>query len=101
MNSYQYSPLHARQIRLLTLQSGARDESLCIEIQHVDLFKVNGSLPPHRTPLFEALSYTWGDLNDTEEIIIQDTFGTGRSGLNVTHNLAAALRRLRYTNRPR
>ncbi|KAH7093600.1 heterokaryon incompatibility protein-domain-containing protein [Paraphoma chrysanthemicola] len=101
MNSYQYSPLHARQIRLLTLQSGARNERLCIEIEHVDLFKVNGSLPPHRTPLFEALSYTWGDLNDTEEIIIQDTFGTGRSGLNVTHNLAAALRRLRYTNRPR
>ncbi|KAH7082693.1 heterokaryon incompatibility protein-domain-containing protein [Paraphoma chrysanthemicola] len=101
MDPYHYSPLHARQIRLLTLQSGSQSESLCIEIQHVDLFKVDDSLPPHRIPLFEALSYTWGDLNDTEEIIIQDAVENGRSGLNVTHNLAAALRRLRYTNRPR
>jgi hypothetical protein len=46
-------------------------------------------------PDYEALSYTWGDSNVTDEI------SCNGQGQRVATNLRAALRRLRYPSRPR
>jgi hypothetical protein len=100
MDQYHYLPLQAGQIRLLTLAPGTLSERLHVEIQHVELHE-HGDLPGPQTPFFEALSYTWGDPTATEEIATQDEYGSTGRMLIVTSNLASALRRLRYTKRPR
>jgi hypothetical protein len=100
MNEYRYLPLQGGQIRLLTLAPGTLSERLCEEIQHIELHE-HGDLPRLQTPFFEALSYTWGDPTATEEITIQDGYGSTGRILIITSNLASALQRLRYTNRPR
>ncbi|TGJ81098.1 hypothetical protein E0Z10_g7657 [Xylaria hypoxylon] len=73
-------------IRLLTLSPGAGDDPVKCELsaEHID------DLPP-----FEALSYAWGDPENRTPIIV-----TGET-FRVTVNLAAALKCLRYPDRPR
>jgi hypothetical protein len=100
MDQYHYLPLQAGQIRLLTLAPGTPSERLHVEIQHVELHE-HGDLPGPPPPFFEALSYTWGDPTATEEISTQDEYDSTGRMLIVTSNLASALQRLRYTNRPR
>jgi hypothetical protein len=46
-------------------------------------------------PDYEALSYVWGDPHITKQIILSD------KKFHVTTNLEAALRRLRYSSKPR
>jgi hypothetical protein len=85
--SFVYSPLDTNDtdaFRLLKVLPGVWDAPIqCILIHHIR------SAP--RIP-YEALSYTWGDFNPTEEIFIN-----GRLFL-VTPNLKSALQNLRSDN---
>ncbi|KAM0425788.1 hypothetical protein ACHAPT_009038 [Fusarium lateritium] len=81
-----YISLDSRQIRLLTLEPGNYGDDLVCHLETVDL---------KDEPIFEAVSYCWGDRIDVCDIVIDDhTFC-------VTRNLHAALQRLRYETAPR
>lgn len=54
---------------------------------------------PGFEPKYEALSYTWGDSSKTDTVIIQAPAGS--RSLGIGHNLAIALRHLRYKDSPR
>lgn len=91
MASFDYVPLlyHPLSIRLLKLLPSVDFRStLCCEIFHENLDD-EGTVP------YEALSYTWGDDGETVDIPV-----SGRP-FPVTINLAAALRALRFSDRPR
>ncbi|KAL9610351.1 MAG: hypothetical protein Q9167_004949 [Letrouitia subvulpina] len=89
MASFQYMPLsrHPYSIRLLKLLPSDDSESpLCCEVFHEDL---------ENDVSYEALSYTWGDTNETTDVLL-----SGRL-FPVTVNLNAALRALRLSDKPR
>ena len=79
---YQYSPLDPknRQIRLVTLESGAWSDDICCSI---DVVSFDGR------PIYEALSYVWGDPKDRKDIRLNDHL------FDITENLWMVLRRLR------
>jgi len=55
-------------------------------------------------PHYEALSYAWGDLRDTEAVSVwldQKSDGPQQGSLQVTYPLAVALRHLRQSDKPR
>jgi hypothetical protein len=83
-----YAPLHPTepQIRLLTLEPGQFDEDIECSLRTVSL---------NDNPEFVALSYLWGDTNITLPVTV------GGSVLQVTTNLEAALRHLRWNESPR
>jgi hypothetical protein len=82
---HTYSPIHGLQgIRLLSLQPGRFLDPLQCYIDNVSLSD---------NPQYEALSYTWGDLELEVPIICLPS----RHVLLVTKNCGSALRRLRYT----
>lgn len=85
---YRYRPLSSdRQIRLLELSNGFDpDECLAGTLRVVDI-DADDSLP------YVALSYTWGQPSFTERVVLD-----GTHVLNITPNLAAALRRFRYAS---
>ena len=111
MNPYQYSPLQKdrNEFRLVRLQPGPEIAEIKIEIFHAA-----------RTATYEALSYAWGDPERTEfAIVCASTEKIQTSPLSklaaylkpsarnnepsvplttigLTHNLAVALRHLRY-----
>ena len=88
-NTFAYRPLDVekREIRLVILApaSSFEDDIHCT-LQHVLL---------NEDPQYEALSYTWGDENLTDEIFLD-----GQS-FQVTTNLVSFLRHLRLTSQPR
>jgi heterokaryon incompatibility protein (HET) len=75
-------------IRLIELEEGEPDSEISIRLLIAEL---------DFAPQFEALSYVWGNPDPTKRTPITCN---GRQ-LNVTRNLHAALRRIRYTDRPR
>lgn len=79
---YQYSPFDPKkqQIRLVTLKPGAWSDKICCSI---DVVSFDGH------PIYEALSYVWGDEKDQEDIQLND------HPFKVTRNLWMVLRRLR------
>jgi len=79
---YQYSPLDPenRQIRLVTLESGAWSDEIRCSIDVVSF---------DRHPIYEALSYIWGDEKDRKDIQLNGYL------FDVTKNLWMVLRRLR------
>jgi hypothetical protein len=79
-----YPPLssHKREIRLLNLEPGSKDEALQCRLSVISL---------DSNPSYEALSYCWG--NGTSEVLVD-----GHSVL-IPKNLEAALRRFRHTDR--
>jgi hypothetical protein len=80
-----------REIRLLKLHPSLDHSSeLHGEILHAQL-----SLHMKFHESYEALSYTWGDNKQTDQLIIGD------NKLAITSNLNSALRRLRLTHEPR
>jgi hypothetical protein len=88
---YKYKDLNLSEVRLLTLLPGLFGTSIYV------LFEVK-TLTESSIPRYEALSYTWGPLDNPEDIYI----GTSDdSVLSVTQNLACALQHLRYPDRPR
>jgi len=93
MAPYQYTALNeaAKEIRLMTLLAGAFCDDIHI-VLNTRPFPADGT---SQVPKFEALSYTWGSLDDPVNIIVHDgasQFGT----LAVTRNLATALPYLRH-----
>jgi len=74
------------EIRLLSLLPGKKDKPIRCSLQVA-------SLDAH--PVFEALSYMWGDESTTKPITVEDT------SLDVTQNLHAALLQLRHVRKPR
>jgi len=87
MSSYQYLPLppgggYTRLLRLLPNASEAKP-------LQCELFDYNLQDPSGRTHLYNALSYVWGDPEDTRPIYI------GKYELHVTTNLHIALLHLR------
>ncbi|KAL2076119.1 hypothetical protein VTL71DRAFT_1062 [Oculimacula yallundae] len=89
---YRYSPLDekAHQIRLLTLYPGQFTDEIRISLEVV-------SFTDDFHTCFEALSYTWGSLENPVEIAVGET---GNDFLPVTQNLAQALPYLRLEDAP-
>ena len=88
-NTFAYRPLDVekREIRLVILApaSSFEDDIHCT-LQHVSL---------DEDPQYEALSYTWGDENVTDEIFLNS------QSFQVTTNLVSFLRHLRLASQPR
>lgn len=86
--SIVYEPLiHGEsQVRLLTLHPGQFDEDIRCSLHTASLTS---------KPQYEALSYVWGDAADTLPVIV------GGHEKQVTTNLEAALRHLRWQEKPR
>ena len=78
--------LGKKEIRLLTLQPGRRDEPIKCDLSVVRL---------DDDPPYEALSYTWGDAAVTASILLRGT------STKVTINLHGALLHLRNKSLPR
>lgn len=74
-----YAPLSNGQIRILEIVSNSGPKVVCRLI----------TVALEETPLFTALSYVWGDPNNTEAIIV-----SGHS-VFVTKTLASALRHVK------
>ncbi|KAK3343467.1 hypothetical protein B0T25DRAFT_554387 [Lasiosphaeria hispida] len=85
---FQYTPLNPQtnEIRVLTLQPGRFGEPIVSTLDVVSL---------EDKPVFEALSYCWGDRTATRNISVHNCLRP------VTKNLEAALQRLRYEASPR
>lgn len=95
--TFEYSPLGAQEIRLLTLLPGTFNSSVHICLETV-IF-TNELIPE-----FEALSYTWGSQDNPVDFFVKDMMDGSPSNfatLAVTSNLAEALPFLRYGDRPR
>ncbi|KAF2494412.1 HET-domain-containing protein [Lophium mytilinum] len=94
-NEYRYSGITSapNHIRLLTLLPGLHNDTIRITLTDVDL-----SLNDDHSvsfPLYECLSYTWGDSTDRTIIYVD-----GRV-ITVTKNLGEALKYLRHYEIPR
>jgi len=74
------SLLREGYIRLLAIDVGTGEDQICTRLV---------TYPLESAPEYVALSYTWGDLNDTLEILCHG------QQLSITRNLRAALSRLR------
>lgn len=83
-SSYQYRELDDGSIRLMYLQPGKRDDVLQFRLEHHSL---------SQCPLYEALSYCWGDAGTRVECECLD--GESIVPFNLTSNLWLALRQLR------
>ncbi|KAI1422520.1 heterokaryon incompatibility protein-domain-containing protein [Xylaria sp. FL1777] len=82
-----YQPItRKKEIRLLTLEPGQRDDEVRCSLVNVKL--------SWRTK-YEALSYAWGDPGKTAPIKLSG------HDIEVTSNLHSALKDLRYTDKPR
>ena len=102
-NNFQfYKPLdHSeKQIRLLRL-AASNDED---DVQLWGILEIV-SLVSTPLPQYETLSYCWGDMKDTKTIeILQEASeygGEAGQQLAITNNLARALQRIRFKDRPR
>lgn len=104
MASSIYKSLDAgrREIRLLHLLpvDSARPAEIHCEISVTTLNRLKHM---GKRPKFEALSYAWGDRNDTETIFIRDrdSKSSKPSPLRITRNLHVALSNIRFTDRER
>ncbi|KAK4185307.1 heterokaryon incompatibility protein-domain-containing protein [Podospora australis] len=82
-----YSPLPGNNtIRILVIEPGSPDDEIRTKLEVVNL---------EENPVYEAISYTWGDPED------KTLLRCNSSTVPIPCNLERALRRLRYTNRPR
>lgn len=95
-DTFRYRPLSgsASEIRLLEIQPSSKldDPVLCL-LRHVKL---------HDVPDYNALSYAWGDPDNTDEIWVSYSSEYGEitlKSMEITRNLKAALKRLRHRTR--
>jgi hypothetical protein len=87
MATYQYQRLpDAKDIRLLVLRPGSGDDEVACDLSIVSLTE---------QPIFEALSYTWGD--PFKKLPLKCGSGIGL----VTVNLHSALRHIRLVDKAR
>jgi hypothetical protein len=88
---FTYQPLdEPGSIRLLVLQPGPPDADIHCSLIHTTLAKCCQDIYDHYT----ALSYVWGDPDNTKTILLNDL------PFQVTTNLASALHGLRDDQRP-
>ncbi|KAH8803395.1 hypothetical protein F5884DRAFT_506886 [Xylogone sp. PMI_703] len=86
-NRFRHRSLsESEQARILILEQGNYDDELRCRLKHVKLLQ---------DQQYEALSYTWGESDK------QNTILCSGESIEVTPNLDAALRRLRFADRPR
>jgi len=87
---YNYHPLSHQQedIRLLKVLPGKYAEPIKADIQHISL----SSIP---APLYETISYVWGDPAKLASIELSSQY------LRIPHNTHAALQRMRLGDKPR
>ena len=84
---FRYNSLRDAHIRLVHLNVGTRNDALSIQVQeNVELVTA---------PVYEALSYTWGDSQK------ECSISCGSESIAITANLAAALLQLRTPDTPR
>lgn len=99
-----YEPLDvsSKEIRLLHLLpvNSSRPAEIHCEIS---VTSIKQSLEDGKPPDYEALSYAWGDRNDTETILVRNRkeASSNSSPLRITRNLHVALSNLRFTDRER
>jgi hypothetical protein len=93
MARFRYTPLdeNVGEIRLVTLIPGPFSADIQVFIHHAKLKLQN-------TPVYEALSYVWGSINNPVDIKVGFE---GEEILSITQNLATALQYLRYEDKPR
>lgn len=84
---FKYSLLRDAHIRLIHLNVGARNDGLSIQIQE--------NVYLETAPVYEALSYTWGESRKERSI------SCGSENIAITANLASALVQLRNTDQSR
>ncbi|KAL8646965.1 MAG: hypothetical protein Q9226_006629, partial [Calogaya cf. arnoldii] len=111
MAPYQYQPLdpEAKTIRLLRLLPGSFEDDICVSLK-------TAVLRERRIPKYEALSYAWGSKEEPVNISVTTHRRIGPFGrwslilkrknavdgrLEVTQNLAVALRHLRPKDKNR
>ncbi|KAI0189680.1 heterokaryon incompatibility protein-domain-containing protein [Astrocystis sublimbata] len=86
-NPYVYKPLQAGEVRLLYFDNGGDDQpkvlGWCLRTIHMDLTASHQN--QNNLPVFDALSYTWGDLSETIPFVCD-----GRE-LHIHRNLRDAL----------
>jgi hypothetical protein len=87
-NTFRYRPLQIspQEFRLVLIQPGPFSSPISCTLQHAFL---------KDSPSFEALSYVWGDAQDTLPIFLDGHI------FNVTTNLECALRHLRLQDKAR
>jgi hypothetical protein len=78
----------SREIRLLSLLPGGKDDDICCRISHADLNNLTDSSS------YEALSYCWGD-KLKQRLITIEAEGQSLSEMIITENLFLALAHLR------
>jgi hypothetical protein len=83
---HQYEALPQSCIRILTVQPGSPQDEL---VGKLEVFNLDSR------PLYEPISYVWGDPTLTSHIRIDG------ARLPLTHSLDVALRRFRLLDRPR
>ncbi|KAJ4138639.1 hypothetical protein NW768_002489 [Fusarium equiseti] len=89
---YEQLDIAHNEIRLLTLHSATDDsDQIRCSLSHVPLDPADGSAPP----VYEALSYVWGEPVFSEPILLNDQQFT------ITSTLKYALSCLRYKTEPR
>ncbi|KAM0331427.1 hypothetical protein ACHAQA_003100 [Verticillium albo-atrum] len=87
-----YGALQGRQMRVLELSPGRPQDPIHIELQTVDLF--------HK-PDYEAVSYTWANLEGDSRRSKTVYVGPRWAILRVTENCDSMLRRVRFEEYPR
>ena len=99
--TFKYPPLRDPrfEIRLIELQPGLTEDEICCNLI---------SSLPLTQPIYECLSYCWGDSKVSRKICVhyddqpyQGIFIPKTQNLYVTTNLESALRNLRYANSSR
>lgn len=80
---FQYTPIvqERHEIRIIIVLRGDFEDDIVCEVKQVSF---------DDSPTYEALSYTWGERTDPDEITLD------RTPFKVTQNLALALRHLRH-----
>jgi hypothetical protein len=77
-----------KEIRLLTIRKGSVTNAIRCTLKTI-------SLKEQPLPVYETISYAWGDATKWEELSVD------RITLRVPSSTAAALRRFRYTSHER
>ncbi|KAF2677855.1 HET-domain-containing protein [Lentithecium fluviatile CBS 122367] len=89
---YKYLGIdESSSIRLLTLQPGLPQDAIRVTLTQIDMDDKHDP----SFPLYECLSYTWGDNSDRLAIYVDN------KAIEVTRNLAEALVHLRHYEIPR
>lgn len=88
---FPYTPIvqERHEIRIIVVLRGDFDDDITCEVRHVSY---------DDSPTYEALSYTWGEPAERKDL---EQLTLDRMPFGVTHNLALALRHLRYKDRDR